>query len=298
MKLFSPPIRLFLLYSISVVLLLSACRKDQGESTTEEQKTARLSKIIDWEAATFDKDTVPEYDVVYSDGRITSLIGKYNDTLHFKYEYNIGIYGSVSNYLSGSRIIRTRNFSSYTPAGLDTIDFKSDSFEVVQAVILGAVSPMYNNRSQYVFIQGTDNALERNFFGTGYDAFTSNIRVVYDDDGDPTQIEYKTAYEANTFDYKVEVTYSDKENTLHQIADNISLYDPSCRSIDAFLMANLHPYSNIFPFSIHYGKKCVSSFAINGGNPHAVSYALNDEGYITKILIDNQPFKEFLYANN
>jgi hypothetical protein len=279
-----------------VAISLNGCKK---EDEVNQNNLPKLAKIIDWEAANWNKDTVPEYTVQYDGDKITSLTGKYGEYMHFKYDPNPDGFSQYYSYNTLSRIVRTRKIHPGLPEYIDTLEFKSSSFDTIQGVAF-TTAPVFHT---FLNEHGSNS---RKFISpfNGYNI--GNVDVNYNGNGDISSIHYLRQWEQNLEQHTVEVSYTNAENSLRKVYKLIDAIDPSALSNSIDL---LDPGKNAsyFPYSIHYGSNCISSFKITTvwyynnqeisreAITHNVTYQFNSDGYITKILIDNKPFKEFIY---
>lgn len=305
---------------LAIITLLQSCQKDQDDNEEEDDKAPRLIKIIDWESAQTHIDSIPEYTAQYEGDKIIAMIGKYQDTIALEYHS-----GGSGNYTALSSISRSRRFGLSGYFGRDTFDFKSADFDDV----LNARIKEYYNADYYTW-QGlnlnpssTSDALL--YDGSSGDRqkgvqFDTDIKVGYNSQGDINSITQEIKHIVTSYSYApyyhiirdtirytvlTEVSYSTKENKLKEVYKNMAMLDPSCRN--AYLLISNVPDKqvNTFPFSLHYGSKCISDYRMTyigkqgvlWSITRTVSYEFNQQGYITKILIDNQPFKEFVYAD-
>ncbi len=279
---------------LASITLLQSCQKDQDKQE-EDDTPPLLIKIIDWEAANWNKDSVPEYSIEYTADRITKLNGKYNDRISFKYEEEV----AADVFSSQSRIVRARDMYDGGGIGQDTARFLTKDYENISRYILtGGIN---SQNSTYLDLK---YPLESGaFIYADNSGAIRPVKVTRNNAGDISGIEVYEDQSMTHLYAKTEVTYSNTDNKLSALNRNLSFIDPSCRYAEGRLLIDLH--ANTFPFSVHYQSKCVSAFTVTVYNPithigneypKQVNYEFNPQGYITKILIDNQPFKEFVYV--
>ena len=283
------------------LLFTQGCRK-KPPTAPPRDKSVRISKIIDWEAVDSVAGTTPEYTVEYAGDKIVALHGTSNDSIRFEFEQNASRFPDSLNIPNGSRIIRRDNLLAFQGStAVDTFYFSNSEYSEFRSLALGDSS--YAFGSMYIQFLGIAESAPSNHTYTGSSenaGFTSSISVGYDSDGDITSINKTAIYGGFPLTFNVEVRYSNHRNNLNAISPDLSLYDPSCRGAAAYTMIAPDQHVNVFPFSIHYGTKCVAGYKIESNytaqSDNTVSYNFDEAGDITKIFINGKPFKEFVYV--
>lgn len=291
-----------LLAFVLATFLLHACYKDEVPSTPEPQKPPKLAKIIDWDSP-YGNDTSDAFRVIYTGDNITKIENEYGDAFTFQYEQGENDYGGLS------RINRLRQSSNY--ANADTINFQTDTFGGLLHLSSNDF-PFTAFSSKVALFKTNPSSAEENVDYFSVDAESQNhYKVKYDIDGDIVNIEYYFNDNGRFYlNKRIEAFYSDVDNTLGKSDRFLNLIDPSSRYAEFRWRDGEIINGNIYPFTIYYGKKCLADFKYtryrwNVGDTESttidevsksVSYQFNQHGYITKILVDSAPFKEFVYA--
>jgi len=285
---------------VAIIFFLS-CNKDNNTPPAAPSEKSKLSAIIDW-AGPYGFDNTDAFQVTYTGDRITRLKNQFGEQMTFEYGSFVGL----------PQIIRVRSLMNGSTIINDTLNYSSDKLMRISGMFSN-YAPLYDISTRFSLIwdptQSTDNQMF--YYGNLGIEGRFTYRADYNNSGDIQTLEYYYLDNGNSYlQYKVDVSYTTKENTLLKVDSLLAIMDPSCRDAQFRLALCNDEDVSTYPFSIYYGTKCIDSisrtrYTWNSGDISSipfeekikhVSYEFNQKGNVTKILIENTPFKEFVYA--